>query len=238
MHLTPKQTQADGTQQARYELFNAFALKNAKKEIKNLIDECVNNKIITKAEYDAINPENKNLDRFYSDFKVHKEYVHKKAPKPRAIVSGSGSITENAILFVQHHIEESSHSHQSYLQDTPDFLREIEKINAGPKLPDNSLLVSMDVIGLYDNIPNYEGIESLGEALEERKDPKVPTWFIQRMMEVVLKLNLFKFHDATYLQKVGVAMAIHPAPNYADTIMARRVDNQILEIIERFLKSI
>ena len=100
MHLTPKQTQADGTQQARYELLNAFAIENAKKEIKNLIDECVNNKIITKAEYDAINPENKNLDRFYSDFKVHKEYVHKKAPKPRVIVSGSGSIKENASLFV------------------------------------------------------------------------------------------------------------------------------------------
>ena len=238
MHLTSKQTQADGTQQARYELVNAFAIQNAKKEIINLIDEGINNKIITKAEYDAINPEDKNLARFYCNFKVHKEYVHKKAPKPRAIVSGSGSITENASLFVQHHIEESSYSHQTYLQDTPDFLREIENINAGPKLPENSLLVSMDVIGLYDNIPNDEGIESLGEALEERKDPKVPTGFIQRMMEVVLKWNLFEFHEATYLQKVGVAMGIHPAPNYADIFMARRVDNKILEIIERFKKNI
>ena len=75
-------------------------------------------------------------------------------------------------MFVQHHIEESSHSHQSYLQDTPDILREIEKINTGPKLSDNLLLVSMDVIGLYDNIPNDEGIESLGTPLRKEKIPK------------------------------------------------------------------
>ena len=234
MHLTSKQTQADGAQQSRYELVNAFAVENAKDAIKNLINEGMNNKIITKVEYDAINPEDKDLARFYCNFKVHKDYEHKKAPKPRAIVSGSGSITENASLFVQKHIQEISYSHPSYLQDTPDFLREIEKINAGPELPDNSLLVSMDAIGLYDNIPNDEGIESLGEALEERKDPKVPTGFIQRMMEIILKWNLFEFHEATYLQKVGVAMGIHPAPNYADIFMARRVDNKILQIIEKF----
>ena len=95
----------------------------------------------------------------------------------------------------------------------------------------------MDVIGLYDNIPNQEGIDSLGEALEERKDPKVPTGFIQRMMEIVLDWNLFEFHEAEYIQKVGVAMGIHPAPNYADIFMAKRVDNKIIEIIELFKKA-
>ena len=45
----------------------------------------------------------------------------------------------------------------------------LEKINEGPLLPKNALLVSMDAIGLYDNIQNKEGLESLGEALEERK---------------------------------------------------------------------
>ena len=80
MHLTSKQTKADGTQQARYELVNAFAIENAKKEIKNLIDEGINNNIISKAEYDAINPEDKNLASFYCNFKVHKDYVHKRHP--------------------------------------------------------------------------------------------------------------------------------------------------------------
>ena len=48
MHLTSKQTQAYGTQQARYELVNVFEIEIAKKGIINLIDEGINNKIIKK----------------------------------------------------------------------------------------------------------------------------------------------------------------------------------------------
>ena len=232
-HLNSKQTQTNGDLQNRFQEVNILEIEKAKEEIKSLIDEGLDNNIITQEEYNAINPEDKDLARFYCNFKVHKEYVHKKAPKPRPIISGSGSLTENASLFVQHHIQNISHTHTSYLQDTPHFLREIEQINEGPLLPKNALLVSMDAIGLYDNIPHTEGLESLGEALEERKEPKVPSGFIQRMMEIVLKWNLFEFHEAKYLQKVGVAMGIHPAPNYADIFMARRIDTKILDIIEK-----
>ena len=51
------------------------------------------------------------------------------------------------------------------------------------------------------------------------------------MMEIVLKWNLFEFHEATIIQQVGVAMGIHPAPNYADIFMARNIETKILEII-------
>ena len=61
-------------------------------------------KIITQEVYDAINTDDMDLARFYSDFKVHKDYEHKKALKPWAIISGSGSITKIASLFVQHNI--------------------------------------------------------------------------------------------------------------------------------------
>ena len=92
--------------------------------------------------------------------------------------------------------------------------------------------MTMDATSLYDNIPNDEGLDSLGEALEERQNSKVPTGFIKRMFEIVLEWNLFVFHEATYLQKVGVAMGVHPAPNYADIFMAKRIDNRIRELAE------
>ena len=91
----------------------------------------------------------------------------------------------------------------------------------------------MDATALYDNIPNNEGIDALGEALEERNHAKVSTGFIQRVMEVILEWNLFEFHEASYIQKVGVAMGIHPAPDYADIYMARRIVNKIVEIVEK-----
>ena len=94
----------------------------------------------------------------------------------------------------------------------------------------------MDATALYDNIPNNEGLDSLEEALEERQNPKVPAHFIRRMLEIILEWNLFVFHEATYLQKVGVAMGVHPAPNYADIFMAKRIDNKIREIAEELEK--
>ena len=232
MHISSKQKQPDGTFKNRYELVDVLQIEKAKTEIKKLIDEGLNNDIITQEEYDAMDPEDKDVARVYCNFKVHKSYEPKTAPPPRAIISGSGSITENASLFVQHHIKDISTTHPSYIQDTPDFLRAIDAINKGPKLDENVMLVTMDATALYDNIPNKEGIECLGEALNERKNPKVPTGFIQRMMEVVLEWNLFMFHEATYLQKVGVAMGIHPAPNYSDVFMARKIDKNIWKLID------
>ena len=44
------------------------------------------------------------------------------------------------------------------------------------------------------------------------------------MFKIDLEWNLFVFHEATYLQKVGVAMGVHAAPNYADIFMAKRID--------------
>ena len=69
-------------------------------------------------EFSAMDPENKDLARFYYNFTVHKEYEQKKAPPPRPIISGSGPITENASLLVQHHTQEASQNHPSYLEDS------------------------------------------------------------------------------------------------------------------------
>ena len=48
-------------------------------------------------------------------------------------------------------------------------------------------------------------------------------------MKVVLEWNMFTFHEATYLQKVGVAIGTHPAPDYSDIFMARKIDKKYLE---------
>ena len=60
--------------------------------------------------------------------------------------------------------------HQSYLQDTPHFLRIINKINSGPKLSENAMLVTSDITSAYHNIPQDDGSACLQEALEERAD--------------------------------------------------------------------
>ena len=59
--------------------------------------------------------------QFYCTFKVHKEFQEGTASPPRGIVSCSGTVMENIAIFVEHHIQKLGTSHETYLQDTPDF---------------------------------------------------------------------------------------------------------------------
>ena len=120
------------------------------------------------------------------------------------------------------------------MQDTPDFLRILEDLKAEGDLPDNAVLVSVDVSALYTNIPQMEGIEAVKEALEERKHPEVPTEFLIKLLEIILKFNIFEFNSELFLQLIGTAMGTKPAPSYANIFMARRIDNTIEKIAAKF----
>ena len=141
----PEENPSEETRQMYYTPVNEFALEDAKNKINITLKEALENNIITKEEFSAMSPDDKNPSKFYCNFKVHKQNEHKEVPTVRPIISGSGSITENISLFVEHHIKDISIKHPSYLQDTPHFFRVINKINQGPKLPKNSMLVSSDI---------------------------------------------------------------------------------------------
>ena len=121
-------------------------------------------------EYSAMNPEDKDAATFYYNFKVHKQTEHKEFPQVRPIISGSGSITEDISLYVEHYIQDIATQHPSYFQDTPHLLRVVNKVNSGPKLAANVMLVTSDITSAYHNIPQDDGSSCLMEALEERED--------------------------------------------------------------------
>ena len=188
--------------------------------------EGLENETITKEELKAMDPTNKNPSKFYCNIKIHK--THDQIPPVRPIISGSGSITENIGVYVEHHINEIFTTHPSYLQDTPHSLRIVHKINSGTKLPKNAMVVTSDIIGAYTNIPQDDRGSCLLEVLEERTEKKVPSTFIVSMMELVQKYFFFEFHDGTlWRQLIGVAMGIHPAPSFANLYLARRIDKHI-----------
>ena len=82
------------------------------------------------------------------------------------------AMLENACKFVEHYIKEIGVNHQTYLKDTPDFLRFVEHLTDAESF-ETSLIVTMDVIGLFTNIPESDGIEAVKETLEEIKDDKI-----------------------------------------------------------------
>ena len=51
----------------------------------------------------------------------------------------------------------------------------IEKIKSIGIVPENAILVTADVAGLYPNITHRAGLKALKEALEKRDIKKIPT---------------------------------------------------------------
>ena len=73
-----------------------------------------------------------------SSFKIHKPHNH--IPPVRPIVSGSGSMLENTSRFEDFHLNEFADKHKSYIQDTPDFITQLEQFNDKVKLPERHFL--------------------------------------------------------------------------------------------------
>ena len=69
---------------------------------------------------------------------------------------------------MEHHLKEAGTTHDSYLKATPDFLRPLQQMNVNQKLPANAVLVVIDVVGLYTNIPQAEGVTCVEKALEKK----------------------------------------------------------------------
>ena len=65
-------------------------------------------------------------------------------------------------------------------------------------------------------------------------DKSVPTDYIMKMLEVILKYNLFEFNQEQYIQKIGTAMGSVPAVSYANIFMAKKIDPKILALAEKY----
>ena len=233
-HLSSEKRIGDEGTKKYYSRVEKIELERSKSKIRNLVQEGLDNEILNQEEYNAMLSDEKEAAKFYCTFKVHKKHEPMTAPPPRPIVSGSGSVTENISGFVDYHIKDIAKEHPSYLQDTPDFLRYLEKINQGPGLEEDQILVTWDVVGLYNNIIHKEGLESLQEGLETRNNPEVPTTYLVKLMEIILNNNLFNFHEELWRQEIGCAMGSKPAPSYADIFMAKKIDKQIISLAHKY----
>ena len=97
--------------------------------------------------------------------------------------------------FINHHIQDISTNHPTYIQDTPDLLRYLEQINSEGLLPPEALLATFDVIGLFTNIPHEDGIDATREALEEKDKKEIPTEFLLRLLKLILEEKIFEFDE-------------------------------------------
>ena len=136
----------------------------------------------------------------------------------RPVISNCGTPTEKVSEFLDHHLKPVMQEGDLYIKDTGDFLNKIKNINA---IPENAILVTADVVGLYPSIPHQAGLEALREALDKRKTHKVPTSKLIKMAEFVLKNNYFQFKDKVYQQISGTAIGTKFARPYTCIFMGQ-----------------
>ena len=99
----------------------------------------------------------------------------------------------------------------SYVKDTNHL---IQKLEALPEIPADTILVSMDVRSLYTNIPNEEGKEAIKEFFRARSRPGDDklSKVISVLLTLILTLNNFLFNGENYLQTNGCSMGTKCAP--------------------------
>ena len=96
----------------------------------------------------------------------------------------------------------------------------MKKLSNLPVLPDNVILCTIDVVGLYPNIPHEEGLAAIKEALDKREDKSISTESILELAECVLK-NVFEHNEMFYKQLRGTAIGTKMAPPYAVVFMGK-----------------
>ena len=162
---------------------------------------------------------------FYLLPKIHKRLYDVPG---RPVISNCSYYTENISSFLDFHLQPLAREVKSYIKDTNDFLK---KLCSLPNLPDDIILCTVDVVGLYPNIPHEEGLSALRKRLDLRQEKYVTTSTLVELAEVALKNNIFTFKEKTLKQKRCTAIGTKFAPPYSVLFMAE-LEEEILSEIE------
>ena len=138
---------------------------------------------------------NPGLGRFYLLPKIHKRL---NGVPGRPVISNCGYFTENISEFLYYHLQPLAKTVTSYIKDTNHFLKKLSELG---EIPEDAILCTVDVVGLYPNIPHGEGLEALRGALEHREDKTVSTESLTELARIVLKNNCFEFNGEFYQQR-------------------------------------
>ena len=102
------------------------------------------------------------------------------------------------------------------------------------KVPEDVILVSMDVTSLYTNIPQEEGIHTVCRAYETfyiNKPPTIPTQLLEQALRLILQENSFQFYGKTTFNHM-----VQPWPRKWKSpfliIFMNKVETEILSLSE------
>ena len=90
-------------------------------------------------------------------------------PPGRPIISDCNSESCAIAEYIDHFLAPLVTTHLSYLRDTQHFLDEISIL---ANVPEDALLITMDVNALYTNICNKDGLEAVRNTFQQNPNPE------------------------------------------------------------------
>ena len=205
-----------------------ISTRSIAKDSINLVHKLFNAGSIDEKTKDWALTDEKNVQchRFYTLPKIHKSLTNTPG---RPIISGTNGPTEKLSKLVDSWLQDSVKRVDSYIQDSTSMLNIIEEWNHthGP-FPENTRLVTIDVVGLYTNIPHDDMMAALQERLDSTPALSRPsTGAVMEVAGHVLTNNVFSFENQVYRQVHGTAMGTPMAPSVANLFMACLEENML-----------
>ena len=137
-----------------------------------------------------------NLGKLYFLPKIHKRLLNVPG---QPVISNCGTPREKASEFLDSHLKMIMQESWSYIKDSANFINKISQIG---HIPENAILVTVDVVGLYASTPRKVLATALKKEKRENKDN-------------LLKDNFFEFTHSVKQQVSGMAIGTKCAPTYA-----------------------
>ena len=141
--------------------------------------------------------------------------THKNEIPVRLLTSGNGSATENLYIYVEKKCGPLANSLKSKIKDTGHMLQVIDELNTNG-IPENVILVSLDVENMFPSIDNERGLCTLKRKLDKREVLSPPSECLLEALEIILTSNNSIFNGQHLLQTNGTAMGSKNSCSYAD----------------------
>ncbi|XP_069599301.1 uncharacterized protein [Ranitomeya imitator] len=184
-----------------------------KTQFDRLLERAFSCGIINKRERDFLTTAHPVTPTFYLVPKIHKSIS---VPPGRPIISGLGGLYEKPCSYLDYFLQPLVKTLDSHVRDSSHLIELFQPL----LVPDNVILVTLDVEALYTNIEHKQGMITTSYFLEKHSTgDRGHDAFILELLRFVLEKNYFIFDRTFYKQASGTAMGAKCAPSYANLFM-------------------